>query len=86
MSESCGFDLPMLGAMNDQYRGARGLHRKILPVSVSETKARGMGFVVSQGVRGRRTWADWLQRQYPATRHVAWRSSRRLLTKPTREA
>lgn len=41
MSESCGFDLPMLGAMNDQYRGARGLHRKILPVSVSETKARG---------------------------------------------
>jgi uncharacterized protein YbjT (DUF2867 family) len=64
-----------VAALADQYRAARGLHRTILSVPISETKARGMGFVVSQGVRGRRTWADWLQSQYPATRHVAQRSS-----------
>ncbi|MBR0791247.1 NAD(P)H-binding protein [Bradyrhizobium manausense] len=47
-----------------QYRDARGLHRKILPIPMSETRARGMGFVVSQGARGRLAWADWLQRRY----------------------
>lgn len=45
-----------------QYQDARRLHRKILPISLSEAKARGMGFVVSQGVRGRLLWTDWLQR------------------------
>lgn len=58
-------------ALADQYRAARGLHRKILPMPMSETKARGMGFVVSQGMRGRRTWADWLQCQYPGARPSA---------------
>jgi hypothetical protein len=38
---------------------------------MSETKARGMGFVVSQGVCGRLAWADWLQRQYPDAPHTA---------------
>jgi uncharacterized protein YbjT (DUF2867 family) len=58
-------------ALAGQYRDARGLHRKILPISMSETKARGMGFVVSQGVRGRLAWADWLQRQHSGPRHAA---------------
>ncbi len=60
-----------VAALAGQYRDARRLHRKILPIPMSETKARGMGFVVSQGVRGRLAWADWLQRQYSDTRHAA---------------
>ncbi|MET3912002.1 uncharacterized protein YbjT (DUF2867 family) [Bradyrhizobium sp. S3.3.6] len=60
-----------VAALAGQYRDARGLHRKILPIAMSETKARGMGFVVSQGVRGRLAWADWLRRQYPGARHAA---------------
>ncbi|MCP3404261.1 SDR family oxidoreductase [Bradyrhizobium sp. CCGB01] len=54
-----------------QYQDARRLHRKILPVGLSEAKARGMGFVVSRGVRGRLTWADWLQHHDLATRSAA---------------
>jgi len=54
-----------------QYRDARQLHRKILPIGLSEAKARDMGFVVSQGVRGRLRWADWLQHNYPAMRGAA---------------
>jgi len=53
-----------VAALAGQYRDARRLHRKILPIPMSETKARGMGFVVSQGARGRLAWADWLQRRY----------------------
>ena len=49
-----------------QYQHARGLHRKILPMTLSEARARGMGFVVSEGVRGKLTWAGWLSRHYPA--------------------
>ena len=60
-----------VAALAEQYRAARGLHRKILSMPMSETAARGMGLVVSQGVRGRRTWADWLQRQYPGARAAA---------------
>jgi len=60
-----------IAALAGQYRDARGLHRKVLPIPVSETKARGMGFVVSRGVRGRLAWADWLQRRYSDTRQVA---------------
>jgi uncharacterized protein YbjT (DUF2867 family) len=48
-----------------QYQHARGLHRKILPISLSDTRARGMGFVVSQGMRGKLPWANWLGRQHP---------------------
>ncbi|MBB4426832.1 uncharacterized protein YbjT (DUF2867 family) [Bradyrhizobium sp. CIR48] len=54
-----------LVAFARQYQAARRLHRKILPIGLSEAKARGIGFVVSQGVRGRLRWADWLQRRYP---------------------
>ncbi|MCP3474590.1 NAD(P)H-binding protein [Bradyrhizobium sp. CCGUVB1N3] len=54
-----------------QYQHARGLHRKILPISLSQARARGMGFVVSQGVRGKLSWADWLRRQYPDVRRAA---------------
>ncbi|QOG16035.1 MULTISPECIES: SDR family oxidoreductase [Bradyrhizobium] len=60
-----------LVALARQYQDARRLHRKILPIDLSEAKARGMGFVVSQGVRGRLTWADWLRRNDPGTRSAA---------------
>ena len=53
-----------------EYQDARRLHRKILPIGLSEAKARGMGFVVSQGMRGRLTWKDWLHRHDPET-HIA---------------
>jgi uncharacterized protein YbjT (DUF2867 family) len=56
-----------LVALARQYQDARGLHRKILPMTLSEAKARKMGFVVSRGVRGGLSWADWLQRNYPGT-------------------
>ena len=54
-----------LVAVARQYQEARELHRKILPIDLSEAKARGIGFVVSRGVRGRLTWTDWLRRRYP---------------------
>ncbi|MGY8632829.1 NAD(P)H-binding protein [Bradyrhizobium sp. 14AA] len=60
-----------LVAFARQYQDARRLHRKILPVDLPEAKARGMGFVVSRGVRGRLTWTDWLQRNYPGMRSAA---------------
>ncbi|MDN4986185.1 NAD(P)H-binding protein [Bradyrhizobium arachidis] len=60
-----------VAALAGQYRDARGLHRKILPIPMSEAKARGMGFVVSRGVRGRLAWAEWLQRRYSGTHHAA---------------
>ena len=53
-----------------QYQHARGLHRPILP-ALSEKSARGMGFVVSQGVRGRLRWSEWLERQTPRMRAAA---------------
>jgi uncharacterized protein YbjT (DUF2867 family) len=48
-----------------QYQRVRGLQRPILPLPLSDTSARGMGFVVSQGVRGKLRWTEWLQRQTP---------------------
>ncbi len=45
-----------------QYQHARSLHRPILPL-LSDTTARGMGFVVSHGVRGKLRWSEWLERQ-----------------------
>jgi uncharacterized protein YbjT (DUF2867 family) len=56
-------DLPCIEFAR-QYQHARGLHRPILPL-LPETTARGMGFVVSQGVRGRLRWSEWLQQQTP---------------------
>jgi uncharacterized protein YbjT (DUF2867 family) len=53
-----------LVALARQYQDARALHRKILPVRLSAAKAQAMGFVVSSGVRGRLSWADWLRRRY----------------------
>ncbi|VIO66899.1 SDR family oxidoreductase [Bradyrhizobium ivorense] len=49
-----------------QYQAARGIRRPILPMRVSERTARGMGFVVSSGVRGTLSWSDWLQRRSSA--------------------
>ncbi len=60
-----------LVAFARQYQDARGLHRKILPIGLSEAKARGMGFVVSPGVRGHLRWTDWLQRNHPGMRSAA---------------
>jgi uncharacterized protein YbjT (DUF2867 family) len=54
-----------------QYQRASGIHRAILPVSLSEKAARGMGFVVSKGVRGTLSWADWLNRRFPEVRTAA---------------
>ena len=54
-----------LVALARQYQNARELHRKIWPIDLSEAKARSMGFIVSQGVRGGLTWTDWLKRRYP---------------------
>ncbi|WGD52612.1 NAD(P)H-binding protein [Bradyrhizobium sp. CB1650] len=60
-----------LVALAGQYRDARRLNRKILPLTVSEAKAQGMGFVVSRGVRGRLCWADWLRRRYFSAQSAA---------------
>src|SRR4051812_12549931 len=53
-----------------QYQQACGLHRPILPL-LSEKAARGMGFVVSRGARGKLRWSEWLQRHSPGTRVAA---------------
>ncbi|MBR1123351.1 NAD(P)H-binding protein [Bradyrhizobium lablabi] len=54
-----------------QYQEARGMHRTIMPVHLSDKAARGMGFVVSRGVRGTLSWKDWLQRHTAETRCAA---------------
>ncbi|GLR89442.1 SDR family oxidoreductase [Bradyrhizobium iriomotense] len=66
-----GPDALSLTELARQYQRARGLRRKILPMSLSETKARGMGFVVCNGVRGTLSWSDWLLRQYVDARVAA---------------
>ena len=53
-----------------QYQHARDVHRPIWPL-LSEKSARGMGFVVSHGVRGKLRWSDWLQRDATETRAAA---------------
>ncbi|WP_407167746.1 SDR family oxidoreductase [Bradyrhizobium sp. ORS 111] len=45
------------------YQKVRGIRRPILPIRLSEKTARGMGFVVSRGVRGTLSWMDWLNQQ-----------------------
>jgi len=42
-------------------------------MNLSDAKARGMGFVVSHGVRGRLSWTDWLQRNDPVARSATQR-------------
>ena len=46
-----------------EYQRAHGVRRPILPIRLSEKTARGMGFVVSGGVRGTLSWMDWLNRR-----------------------
>jgi uncharacterized protein YbjT (DUF2867 family) len=54
-----------------QYQQARGMRRTIMPIQLSEKAARGMGFVVSTGVRGTLSWRDWLGRRFPETHAAA---------------
>ncbi|MGV7215298.1 SDR family oxidoreductase [Bradyrhizobium sp. UFLA05-112] len=81
---SCAFDggrgmRPEIGGPDDfgctefarQYQEAHAIRRRIVPMALSERSARGMGFVVSQGVRGTSSWADWLRRQSPDVRRAA---------------
>jgi uncharacterized protein YbjT (DUF2867 family) len=54
-----------------QYQQARGMHRPIMPIHLADKTARGMGFVVSKGVRGTLSWKDWLQRRSAEMRAAA---------------
>jgi uncharacterized protein YbjT (DUF2867 family) len=54
-----------------QYLGARGMHRTIMPIHLSDKTARSMGFVVSQSVRGTLTWREWLSRRFSEVRAAA---------------
>ena len=54
-----------------QYQQARGMNRAIWPLPLPDTTARGMGFVVSDGVRGTLSWSDWLQRRFAEDRMAA---------------
>lgn len=60
-----------LVAFARQYQQARGMHRKILPMNLSNKTARGMGFVVSGGVRGKLSWRDWLQLHFTQAQSAA---------------
>lgn len=54
-----------------QYLAARGMHRKIVPMNLSEKASRGMGFVASSGVRGKLSWRDWLRRHFAEAQSAA---------------
>jgi uncharacterized protein YbjT (DUF2867 family) len=54
-----------------QYQKARNLRRIVLPLHLSDATGRGMGFVASNGVRGRLSWADWLNRTHTENRAAA---------------
>jgi uncharacterized protein YbjT (DUF2867 family) len=54
-----------------QYQQARGMHRPIMPIHLADKTARGMGFVVSKGVRGTLSWQDWLSRRSAEVRAAA---------------
>jgi uncharacterized protein YbjT (DUF2867 family) len=54
-----------------QYQQARGMHRPILPIHLSDKAARGMGFVVSGGVRGKLSWQAWLRQHFTEARYAA---------------
>jgi uncharacterized protein YbjT (DUF2867 family) len=54
-----------------QYQEARGMHRTIMPISLSEKAGRGMGFVTSKGVRGTLLWREWLRRHFAEAQTAA---------------
>jgi uncharacterized protein YbjT (DUF2867 family) len=54
-----------------QYQQARGMNRTIWPLPLPDTTARGMGFVVSNGVRGTVSWSAWLERSFGGMREAA---------------
>ncbi|MBR0797495.1 hypothetical protein JQ615_19070 [Bradyrhizobium jicamae] len=54
-------DLSLVAIARD-YLKTQGRRRIVLPMPLSDKSARGMGFVVSRGVRGTRSWIDWLNR------------------------
>ena len=54
-----------------QYQQARGMNQAIWPLPLPDTTARGMGFVVSNGVRGTVSWSAWLERQFAEARQAA---------------
>ncbi|HEY6516076.1 MAG TPA: NAD(P)H-binding protein [Steroidobacteraceae bacterium] len=46
--------------MAREFQRSRGLRRPILSIPLGTGMARKMGFVRSEGRRGRKTWSDWL--------------------------
>lgn len=54
-----------------QYQKALNLRRIVLPLHLSDATGRSMGFVASNGVRGRLSWADWLNRTHTENRAAA---------------
>ena len=42
------------------YLDIRGLRRRLIPLEMSDEKARRMGFVAANGCKGSVTWQDWL--------------------------
>jgi uncharacterized protein YbjT (DUF2867 family) len=53
-----------LAEFSRQYQQARGFNHPILTLPLSESAARGMGFVVSRGARGDLSWSAWLKRAF----------------------
>ncbi|MGY3694339.1 uncharacterized protein YbjT (DUF2867 family) [Bradyrhizobium sp. USDA 3240] len=70
-AEIGGPDDLSLAAIAREFLRARGMHRLVLPMPFSRKAARGMGFVVSDGVRGTRSWIDWLNRSQNADSAMA---------------
>lgn len=81
---ACAFDgargeRPEIGGPHDlslvefakQYQSARGMHRPVVPIHLSDKAARGMGFVVSNGRRGNLSWRDWLRRHFADQQRAA---------------
>jgi len=60
-----------LAEFSRQYQRARGINRPILPLPLSAHAARGMGFVVSNGVRGKLAWSCWLNQRLAAIKQAA---------------
>lgn len=64
-AEIGGPDDLSLAELARQYRTVRHIRGAIAPFRVSGRRARRMGFVLSKGVRGTRSWQDWLNREFP---------------------
>jgi uncharacterized protein YbjT (DUF2867 family) len=54
-----------------QYQRVCGIKRPILPLPLSAASTRGMGFVVSDGVRGKLSWSAWLNQRFGANQEAA---------------